>query len=274
MRLDKAEVIADIRVEEALTDIVPRLELLGVEWAIVGSVAWQLLDCSGVARELCDNTDVDIAVRVNVLSEFITLRKLLLKTQLYEEVPFFCQRLLFKNGVYVDFVPYGGVETLQRYIIWPTTNKPSEMNVSGFSEASLSRCTLITTHRLAVHVVSIEFVVLLKLLAWMDRPRYRVKDAHHLCFILQSYDPVSRTGLVMEDNHVESAANCSNRIRHCATRIASSVPATVLRTLQNAFSSAAGVDSLAKAMQTCIRIQPPDSKIIQCMLSDFRLGLG
>jgi predicted nucleotidyltransferase len=273
MRLDKAEVIADIRVEEALTDIVPRLELLGVEWAIVGSVAWQLLDCSGVARELCDNTD-DIAVRVNVLNEFITLRKLLLKTQLYEEVPFFCQRLLFKNGVYVDFVPYGGVETLQRYIIWPATNKPSEMNVSGFREASLSRCTLITSTGLAVHVVSIEFVVLLKLLAWMDRPRYRTKDAHHLYFILMSYDPVSRTGLMMEDNHVESGVDYTNRVRHCATRIASSVPAIVLRTLQNAFSSAARVDSLTKAMQTCIRIQPPDSKIIQCMLSDFRLGLG
>jgi hypothetical protein len=274
MRLDRAGVIGDKRVEEALNDIIPRLELLGVEWAIVGSVAWQLLDWRGIAHKLCDNTDVDIAIHVNELSEFIKIRKFLLTTQFYDEVQFFCQRLLFKNGVYVDFVPYGGVETLQRCIIWPATNKPSEMNVSGFREASLSRCTLITSTGLAVHVVSFEFIVLLKLLAWMDRPQYRAKDAHHLCFMLHSYDPVSCTGFVMEDNHVEIDADCSNSIRQCATRIASSIPATLLRALQNAFSSAARLDSLTKAMQTCIRIQPPDSKVIQRMLSDFRLGLG
>ncbi|MDG1905608.1 MAG: nucleotidyl transferase AbiEii/AbiGii toxin family protein [Arenicella sp.] len=90
--------------------------------------------------------------------------------------------------VQLDIVPHGGINTANNEIGWPPDGA-TVMSVLGFQEAYESALTINIEADLSIRVLSVPGLGLLKLIAWLDRPRdLRQKDALDLKFSLLNYD--------------------------------------------------------------------------------------
>jgi predicted nucleotidyltransferase len=95
--------------------------------------------------------------------------------------------LRHRNGLPIDLVPFGSVETRERTIAWPPRGEVV-MDVYGFREAQASACEVVFPGGVRGRVVSLPALGLLKIVCWRDRhyesPR---KDAHDLMLIVKNY---------------------------------------------------------------------------------------
>jgi predicted nucleotidyltransferase len=88
-------------------------------------------------------------------------------------------------AVVVHLIPFGGVESADRTIAWP----PEEdivMRVTGFSDGLESAVPIRLEKNLVILVVSIPVLLVLKLLAWVDR-KYEKRDAADIHTLLKEY---------------------------------------------------------------------------------------
>ncbi|BDT56995.1 hypothetical protein MasN3_04890 [Massilia varians] len=89
------------------------------------------------------------------------------------------------EGAYpLDLVPFDGVEK-EGEIAWPP-NGESVMNVAGYGDAYASALDIEIAPGFQVKIVSLPAMVVLKILAWNDRPE-RDKHASDVFLVLRSY---------------------------------------------------------------------------------------
>ena len=96
-------------------------------------------------------------------------------------------RLMFgrDEGAYpLDLVPFDGVEK-EGEIAWPPSGE-SVMNVAGYGDAYASALDIELEPGFQVKIVSLPAMVVLKILAWNDRPE-RDKHASDVYLVLRSY---------------------------------------------------------------------------------------
>jgi predicted nucleotidyltransferase len=96
-------------------------------------------------------------------------------------------RLRHLDGLPVDLVPFGAIETVERKIEWPP-HGDEVLDVFGFREALGAADEVVLPSNVRARVVSLAALALLKILCWDDRhvtsPR---KDAHDLMLVLRNY---------------------------------------------------------------------------------------
>lgn len=133
--------------------------------------------------------DIDISIYVDSWESFEEFKSQL-GNKGFTAHPRIAQKLNFtastQEKVELDLVPFGGVSDASGDISWPP-NGDFKMSVLGFSEA-LESITIATIANTEIPVISLEALCLLKLIAWLDRPRNRrQKDAKDIDFILSNY---------------------------------------------------------------------------------------
>ena len=131
--------------------------------------------------------DVDLALAVPNWAAFDSLQKGLVDGGDFTLGPSTFPRLRHRNGLPIDLVPFGAVETKDRKIEWP---HPAEraMDVFGFREAQVKACEIVLPGPMRATVVSLPALALLKVVAWQDRHDVApLKDAHDLALILKHY---------------------------------------------------------------------------------------
>jgi predicted nucleotidyltransferase len=134
-----------------------------------------------------ETRDVDFALAVNDWAAFTALRGQLVSTGLFAEVPGIMYRLRHRNGLPVDLVPFGAIETEQRRIVWPPGGDVV-MDVFGFREAHATAVGVALPGDVAAFVVSLPALAWLKIVCWQDRHRRSPgKDAQDLQLILNHY---------------------------------------------------------------------------------------
>lgn len=173
---------------EIIGDIAGVAEPLGIAPLIVGAFARDLHLLYGHGIETVRQTeDLDFALAVPDWSAFDALQERLIKTAGFSLSPTAAHRLRHRNGLPIDLVPFGGVETRERKIAWPPRGEVV-MDVFGFREAQASACDVIFPGRVRGRVVSLPALALLKIVCWSDR-RYASprKDAHDLLLIVKNY---------------------------------------------------------------------------------------
>lgn len=173
---------------EIVGDIVNVAEPLGIKPLIVGAFARDLHMLYGYRIETLRQTeDIDFALAVSDWSEFGELQQQLMKTARFTVSSTTTHRMHHRNGLPVDLVPFGGIETRERKIAWPPRGEVV-MDMFGFCEAHASACDVRFPSGVQARVVSLPGLALLKLVCWHDRhyqsPR---KDAHDLLLILRNY---------------------------------------------------------------------------------------
>lgn len=175
---------------EVVGEIVRVAEPLGITPLIVGAFARDLHLHYGHGIETLRRTeDVDFALALPSWRAFAVLQDGLIHTAHFSRSSEAAHRLHHRNGLPIDLVPFGSVETPDRKIAWPPRGDVV-MDVFGFREAQASAFDVVLPGGVQARVVSLPALALLKLVCWRDRhyasPR---KDAYDLSLILRSYLP-------------------------------------------------------------------------------------
>jgi predicted nucleotidyltransferase len=154
-------------------------------WLIVGATARDLvLQHAYGLPERRKTADLDVAVAVSSWEMFAALESSLLTNgaQRHPEV-----RHEFIVGDWkVDVIPFAGVEK-NGVIRWPPDGQ-TELNVTGFAEASSHALDVILPGNSHVLVASPPGLLLLKLIAWKDRHwQYPMRDGIDIRTLIDSY---------------------------------------------------------------------------------------
>jgi predicted nucleotidyltransferase len=134
-----------------------------------------------------ETTDLDIALALPDWAAFMRLRERLIAHGDFKESSTTAHRLRHRDGMPIDLVPFGRVETADRKIAWPPRGD-EEMDVFGFREALEAAVQVSLPGKQRASVVSLPALAMLKLVCWQDRhdtsPR---KDAFDLQLIVTNY---------------------------------------------------------------------------------------
>ncbi len=134
-----------------------------------------------------ETRDVDFALAVPDWAAFQALRAALVASGLFADVPGVLHRLCHHQGLPVDLVPFGAIETEQRKIVWPPGGDVV-MDVFGFQEAWAAAVQVALPDAVQAAVVSLPALAWLKIVCWQDRHRRSPgKDAQDLQLILNHY---------------------------------------------------------------------------------------
>jgi predicted nucleotidyltransferase len=130
--------------------------------------------------------DVDFGIAVRDWNHFNTLKSSMQQAG-FAPHPHKIHRLTYNStpAVVVDLIPFGGVESADRTIAWPP-EQDIVMSVTGFSDGLESAIPVRLEENLVVPVVSIPVLLVLKLLAWVDRKSEK-RDAADIHTLLKEY---------------------------------------------------------------------------------------
>lgn len=160
---------------------------LDITYFIIGATARDILMEHVHGLETVRATrDIDFAVGVASWEEYERLKISLTASGKFTASPH-AHRLIFGEGpgAYpLDLVPFDGVERGGQ-VAWPPDGD-FVMNVAGYADAYKSALDVAIEPGLPVKIVSLPAMVVLKILAWSDRPE-RDKDASDVFFILRTY---------------------------------------------------------------------------------------
>lgn len=174
----------------------------GVDFVLIGAVARDVqLDAvlgSGPRR---GTSDVDLAVLVSSEAQYAALREWLIAHEAFiaPRSSAFCL-LHGPTGVVVDLMPFGGIEAVDGSVR-VTGPGLTRISVIGVAEAVAQPVLLAVPEGAPWQVVSLPGLVLLKLLAWQDRPEQRGKDGSDLRLIVQYYGELADAELF--DKHAD-----------------------------------------------------------------------
>jgi predicted nucleotidyltransferase len=141
--------------------------------------------------------DIDFGIAVGSWDEFALLKDRLIATGGFAAHPRMAQRMIFVEhaaglSVPIDLIPFRGVESPDTKVAWPPS-RDVVLNVAGFEEALASSVSIEIEEGLAVRVASVPGLMLLKLIAWMERGHQGNKDASDLYRLLTSYADAGNT---------------------------------------------------------------------------------
>jgi predicted nucleotidyltransferase len=131
--------------------------------------------------------DIDFALATQNWLVFESVRARLIETGEFTAVRGSTHRLLYKNVMPVDIIPFDGVERANRHIEWPPGHDVA-MNVLGYREALQCAELVRLPGGSVISVISLPALMLVKLIAWSERGRDAPgKDAYDLYLVLRNY---------------------------------------------------------------------------------------
>lgn len=172
---------------ETLEAIADAAEREGVGWIVTGAMArWLVFEAiHGYARGRYTR-DWDLGIQVEDWPRFRALEARLIGDAGFRSDPRRRQRMHAPDGMIVDLIPFGGVETEHGRIRWDHDDE-LVLDVAGFRQAFEAAYRVRLNDRVTVRVVSPPALVLLKLVAWRDRHHDHDRDAEDLAFLLRHF---------------------------------------------------------------------------------------
>lgn len=173
---------------EVAAGVAHALETRRIAGLVVGAFARDLHLHYGAGLRVDRGTeDIDFALLVQDWQAFATFRQDLIDGGSFAPVAARQHRLRHGNGIKVDLVPFGAIETNERQIEWPPMGD-FVMDVFGFQEALATADTVVLPGEVTMRIVSLPALGLLKMVAWQDRHRRSPgKDAADLSSIMRNY---------------------------------------------------------------------------------------
>ena len=176
---------------------------MGISYFVIGATARDILMEHVYGLETARATrDIDFAVAVASWEEFARLKTQLIATGAFltAEHP---HRLTFGEGTAIyplDLVPFDGV-ALDGEISWPPKGE-FVMNITGYTDAHDSALDVEMEPGFSVKIVSLPAMVVLKILAWNDRPE-RDKHASDVSLVLRNYHQAGQFDRLYDDEHID-----------------------------------------------------------------------
>ncbi len=181
-----------LRLEPKFSEAMSALErgftCFGIDYYLVGAVsrnAW----LSAIHKVTPKRTtgDVDFAVFINNNGVYEDLKKYLIEVEGFQPFHDNAFIVMWKDGTEIDLLPFGAIEDDDRKVTVLGTGYTS-VHVDGFNEVynlGLPELELDENHRFKFATLS--GIVLLKLIAWDDRPEVRGDDIKDVSEILDHF---------------------------------------------------------------------------------------
>lgn len=194
-----------IRQDHALSDMLKALERglekFNIDYYLVGAVSRDVW-MSGINSIPPKRTtgDIDFAVFINDKGIYEQLKEYLIKNENFSPFKENAFVLIWKDGTEVDLLPFGAVEDEDRKVTVSGTGYTS-VHVDGFKEVhdqELPEIDLEGLHRFKF--CTLPGIVLLKLIAWDDRPEARRDDIKDISDILNHFFDMHQE-MIWEDHN-------------------------------------------------------------------------
>jgi predicted nucleotidyltransferase len=163
---------------------------LEIQAFVVGATARDLIFeyvyDAGIKRA---TEDIDFGVAVGSWAKYERLKQALAETKKFKIDKKIEQRLWWKSGsdeMKIDLVPYGGVESPEGQIAFPPDGD-FVMSTVGFAEAFENSWALELAEGFTIKIASLAGLVMLKFVAYNDRPEQRRRDVQDIWFISKNY---------------------------------------------------------------------------------------
>jgi len=160
------------------------LELIEIDYYLIGALArdaW-FQQQSVTSRR---TSDIDFAVLVPQREKFEELKTFLSQEKGFVETKGNSFAMLSPEGITVDILPFGSIEIDEDI---NAANGEAQVVTNGFKEIYKSAlASFATEDGIRVNIASLPGIILLKLIAYQDRPEIRIKDPADIMEIIRYY---------------------------------------------------------------------------------------
>ena len=172
-------------IAELLTDLEAVFSKFDIDFYLVGAVARDInLSANEELTSTRGTKDVDLAVTISDEGQYNQVKAALVETGLFKAHETEAIKLMYKNSIEVDLLPFGEIEQPNRNV--KLTDPTFVLNMPGFTEVYPFVKDFSLENGQTVKVCTMEGIILLKLIAHNDRPQ-RTKDIVDIEHIIQSY---------------------------------------------------------------------------------------
>ena len=174
---------------EPLIEIKNSAENLNMQFFVIGAFARDIImEYFHRIKAPRMTMDVDLGIRISSWNQFDSLITKLESSGKFKKTRE-KQRIIYKDKVIIDLVPFGNISNKDEKISWPPENEIT-MSVLGFNEIynNSAIVRLKNNPLLEIKIPTLPGLAVLKLLSWSDNYPDRSKDAEDLFFILVNYE--------------------------------------------------------------------------------------
>lgn len=184
-------------IREVLQQVRQACNELDLDFFLVGAIARNIWFAINEERP-SGTKDIDFGIYVPSEVEYNKLRDLLMTKYNYHpsKENAFC--LITENGKQVDLLPFGSIEEDGQVMI--EGQGLQKINLDGFEEAFLAGSQEVIIGDEKYKSCSIPGVVILKMIAFDDRPERRIKDIKDIHLICKHY-PILETNLIWDKHN-------------------------------------------------------------------------
>jgi predicted nucleotidyltransferase len=171
---------------EMLAEFQQVLAQFGIDFYLVGAVARDIHFSRNPAFASKRATlDVDLAIMLADEEQFYAVKEALVNTGNFTAHPTEAIKLFYKEAIELDLLPFGDIENEYRET---RIHKPRlfALDVPGFMELLPDAQEIEVGEGTTLKVCSLEGIVMLKLIAWDDKPA-RIKDVTDIDHIIDVY---------------------------------------------------------------------------------------
>ncbi len=200
------------------------LKVLEIDFYLIGALARDTWFAQKGIRAL-GTKDIDFAVLVSDESKYQSLRHFLIKEEEFTESSSNEYVLFNKQGKQIDLLPFGAVEIEGKKIV--DKEGLFHTNISGFKEVYEEGTEEVNFEgEYNFKVSTLAGIVILKLIAYDDRPEIRSNDIRDIAAIIRHYFNLE-SDLIYE-NHVELFAGEEHSLERIAARVLGRQMKTIL----------------------------------------------
>jgi predicted nucleotidyltransferase len=185
---------------ELFEEITNVAESMGIQFFVVGATARDMILEYGYEIQTQRGTmDIDLGVQVVNWGQYEDLKQGLIDTTYFKLVPQKRQRLIYKDDLRIDIIPFGEIAEPEYRFNWPSENG-IEINTLGFIESYKDALfiRLRESPVLDIRFASLAGLALMKIIAWNDSPA-RVRDAKDLKIIIHNYLDAGNVERIFEE---------------------------------------------------------------------------
>lgn len=184
--------------KEVFSALEETFEKLNIDYYLIGAIARDIWYTRG-NKNFRITKDIDFAALVGSLEEYQTVKDYLKDHKGFQDSKGNSFVMTTSSGIQVDILPFGEIE-IDDTITLEGTGLTS-IKVNGFMEVFNGGTEAVTMESGHVfQVAKLASIILLKLIAFDDRPEHRLKDARDIANILLHYFELEQDQVYGEEN--------------------------------------------------------------------------
>ncbi len=190
------DALAVVGLKDVLIQISETCNELNIDFFIVGAVARNIWYASH-NKSPTGTQDVDFGIYVPTEKKYNALRNVLKKKYNYTASTENAFCMFTPTGIQIDLLPFGKIEENSKVLI--EGKGLTKINLDGFEDAYNLGIKEVAIGKEVYKTCSVAGIVILKMIAFDDRPEHRVKDIMDISSICNHY-PDIETNLIWNDH--------------------------------------------------------------------------